>query len=121
MKLSGQRMREKDTMLHKEARGSLKGLEISALDGSEVGEALDVVARGMRDNPLHLAAYGEDPERRLRKIHRFVSAAFERTIAWILRNRRMSRDYELLAQSTEALVYVAMIRLMLRRLAKGVS
>ena len=45
----------------------------------------------------------------------------ERTIAWILRNRRMSRDYEFLAQTTEALVYVAMIRLMLRRLAKGVS
>ena len=63
-------------MLDKEARGSLEGLKISALDGAEVGEALDVVARGMRDNPLHLAAYGEDPERRLRKIHRFVCAAF---------------------------------------------
>jgi putative transposase len=45
----------------------------------------------------------------------------ERTIAWIMRNRRKSRDYEFLAQTTEALVYVAMIRLMLRRLAKGVS
>jgi putative transposase len=45
----------------------------------------------------------------------------ERTIAWILRNRRMSRDYEFLAQTTEALIYVAMIRLMLRRLTKGVS
>ena len=45
----------------------------------------------------------------------------ERTIAWIMRNRRMSRDYEFLAQTTEVLVYVAMIRLMLRRLAKGVS
>ena len=45
----------------------------------------------------------------------------ERTIAWILRNRRMSRDYEVLAETTEALVYVAMIRLMLRRLAKTPS
>ena len=46
----------------------------------------------------------------------------ERTIAWILRNWRMSRDYELdlaLAQTTEALVYVAIVRLMVRRLAKG--
>lgn len=43
----------------------------------------------------------------------------ERTIAWIMRNRRMSRDYEFLAETTEALIYVAMIRLMLRRLAKG--
>jgi putative transposase len=45
----------------------------------------------------------------------------ERTIAWIMRNRRMSRDYEFLSQTTEALIYMAMIRLMLRRLAKGVS
>jgi transposase len=45
----------------------------------------------------------------------------ERTIAWIMRNRRMSRDYEFLAETTEALIYVAMIRLMHRRLAKAVS
>jgi putative transposase len=34
----------------------------------------------------------------------------ERTFAWILRNRRMSRDYEFLAETTEALIYLAMIR-----------
>ncbi len=45
----------------------------------------------------------------------------ERTFAWICRNRRMSRDYEFLAQTTEALIYVTMIRLMLRRLAKGAA
>src|ERR671921_687483 len=43
----------------------------------------------------------------------------ERTFAWITRNRRMSRDYEFLAQTTEALVYLSMIRLMLKRLANG--
>ena len=64
-------------MLDKEARRrSQEGLEIRALDESRVEEAVDVVARGMRDNPLHVAAYGEDPERRLRKVHRFVSAGF---------------------------------------------
>jgi transposase len=47
--------------------------------------------------------------------------SIERTIAWIMRNRRMSRDYEFLAQTTEVLIYVAMIRLMLRRLAKALS
>ena len=45
----------------------------------------------------------------------------ERTFAWICRNRRMSRDYEFLAQTTEALLYVTMIRLMLRRLAQVAS
>jgi putative transposase len=45
----------------------------------------------------------------------------ERTFAWISGNRRMSRDYEFLAQTTEALIYVTMIRLMLRRLAQGAT
>jgi putative transposase len=42
----------------------------------------------------------------------------ERTIAWIDHNRRMSKDYERLPQSAEAFIYVAMSRLMLRRLAR---
>lgn len=41
----------------------------------------------------------------------------ERTIAWICRNRRMTRDYEGLPLTQETLVYTAMARLMLRRLA----
>jgi transposase len=41
----------------------------------------------------------------------------ERTFAWLCRNRRLKCDYERLPQTTEALIYVAMIRLMTRRLA----
>ncbi len=63
-------------MLEKEASRNLEGLEIGLLDASEIEEALDVIARGMRDNPLPLAAYGEDPERRLRKFRKMMSAAF---------------------------------------------
>ena len=43
----------------------------------------------------------------------------ERTIAWIDQNRRMSKDYECLAATSEAFIYVAMSRLMLRRLARS--
>src|SRR5215204_2735314 len=42
----------------------------------------------------------------------------ERTFSWISQNRRMSKDYERLCASAEAFVYVAMIRLMARRLAR---
>jgi transposase len=42
----------------------------------------------------------------------------ERTIAWIDQQRRMSKDYERLCASGEALMYAAMIRLMTRRLAR---
>ena len=45
----------------------------------------------------------------------------ERTFAWICHNRRMSHDYEFLPETGEALIYVTMIRLMLKRPAKGVE
>jgi putative transposase len=41
----------------------------------------------------------------------------ERTFSWTDQNRRMSKDYERLAESSEAFIYVAMSRLMARRLA----
>jgi putative transposase len=41
----------------------------------------------------------------------------ERTFSWLGQNRRMSKDYERLAETSETLVYVAMSRLMVRRLA----
>jgi putative transposase len=40
----------------------------------------------------------------------------ERTFGWLLRNRRLSKDYEGLPKTEEALIYLAMVNLMLRRL-----
>ena len=42
----------------------------------------------------------------------------ERTFSWLGQNRRMSKDYERLCASAEAFVYAAMIRLMVKRLAR---
>jgi putative transposase len=42
----------------------------------------------------------------------------ERPFAWQGQNRRFSTDDERLGAASEALIYVAMIRLMLRRLAR---
>ena len=43
----------------------------------------------------------------------------ERTFGWLGRYRRLNRDYERQAQTGEVMVYLAMIRLMLARLAKA--
>jgi putative transposase len=45
----------------------------------------------------------------------------ERTFAWLLRFRRHARDYERRTDSSEAMIYVSMIHVMLHRLAPEVN
>ena len=43
----------------------------------------------------------------------------ERSFSWVGHNRRMSKDCERLPETGEAFIYVAMSRLMVRRLARS--
>ena len=45
----------------------------------------------------------------------------ERTLGWLNRYRRLSKDYELLPATSEAMIQVTMIQLMVRRLARTAS
>jgi putative transposase len=47
--------------------------------------------------------------------HRWV---VERTFGWLGRYRRLSKDYEGLTESSQALIYATMIHIMVRRVAK---
>lgn len=55
--------------------------------------------------------------------HRFVVLPkrwiVERTFAWLGKYRRLSKDYETLAASSEMMIYLAMINLMIHRLKPG--
>jgi putative transposase len=70
---------------------------------------------GMEITPAMLAVF-ERP-RGFRHLPR--SFVVERTFAWIGRSRRMSKDYEYVMSKSESMVHLAMIRLMLRRLARA--
>ncbi len=50
--------------------------------------------------------------------HRWI---VERTLSWLSQNRRLSKDYERQCATSEAWITVAMIRLMVRRLAQSPS
>lgn len=59
----------------------LDAVEIGALDVSELEAALDLLSRAMGDNPLAVAAFGDDPEVRRRRFRRFVGGA-AKALGW---------------------------------------
>lgn len=42
----------------------------------------------------------------------------ERTFAWLVKKRRLVVDYEKLPETSESLIYIAMVHLMLKRITK---
>ena len=88
---------------------------------AEIVRRPDAYVRGVwwpKDEPL------PDEYRKLLKGHREFTVVprrwvVERTFAWLGRHRRLAKDYERLPETTEALVYAAMTRLLLRRLARA--
>jgi putative transposase len=82
--------------------------------GAYSGEKLARWFREEGDWELEIVERVEDAEGFAVVARRWV---VERSLGWLLRNRRLSRDYERKVQTSEAFIEVAMIRLILRRLA----
>lgn len=45
----------------------------------------------------------------------------ERTFAWLVKNRRLVVDYEEYPETSETFIYIAMVRLMLKRLGEKMA
>lgn len=73
------------------------------------------VGPGMERTPEMLAVF-ERPRGFRHLPRRWVG---ERTCAWMSRYRRMSRDYEYSTPSSESMVHLIMIRLIVKRLASA--
>ncbi|PSO94068.1 MAG: hypothetical protein BRC46_05315 [Cyanobacteria bacterium QS_6_48_18] len=70
---------------------------------------------GLGTLPLHAGSAGAAP--RLCFPSGAPSLVVERTLAWISRCRRLSQDDEKLPRTWETFIYLAMIELMLKRVA----
>lgn len=94
--------------------GLFTRLQLIWVDGGYAG--VDFAAWVKRWIGVRLEVVERDPDKRgFQKLPR--RWVVERTLAWLNNARRLSKDYEFHLQSSEAMIYAAMIRIMLRRLA----
>ena len=85
------------------------------VDGGYTGAAFAQWVKGLRPK-LGVAVVKRSADLKGFKVvpHRWV---VERTFGWFMQQRRLVRDYETTTTSAEAWIYIAMIRIQLRRLA----
>ena len=90
-------------------------LRILWVDGGYTGDAFAQWVKAMRPKLKVEVVKRSDDIKGFKVLpHRWV---VERTFGWLMCQRRLVRDYETTDSSAEALVYIAMIRIQLRRLA----
>ena len=95
--------------------GRFPRLRLIWADAGYAGQLVDWV--------MSVSGWALEIVRRPRDSHQFEVLprrwVVERTFAWLGRCRRLSKDYEELPETTEAWIYSAMTRLMLKRLARA--
>jgi len=94
-------------------RGQLPRWKRIWADGGYAGQLVEWVKATCRWG-LDIVKRSEDVKGFQVLPHRWI---VERTFAWLGQYRRLSKDYERLPQSSQAMIYFAMCRLMVRRLA----
>jgi len=86
-------------------------------DGAYTGAKLTGWCKEQGGWELEIVERNADTEGFISLPHRWI---VERTLGWLMRNRRLSKDYERMVQTSETFIEVAMIRLILKRLARQV-
>ena len=100
-------------LLHRRRWDDLPRLEVVYADSQYRTECLQEDVFDASPFRLHVVSRPADQEGWVKLPQRWV---VERTFAWLGRSRRLSKDYERLPESSEAMIKVSMIHQMLRRL-----
>ena len=101
--------------LHAPLLGWFAWLKLLWVDGGYSGPAFAQWVQGLRPKlKVEVVKRSDDAQGFVILPRRWV---VERTFGWLMRQRRLVRDYETTETSAEAWVYIAMIRIQLRRLA----
>lgn len=97
-------------------RNAFKRMRLIWADGGYAGKLIEWVRELRRRGKVCLAIVKRTDDVKGFKVlpHRWV---VERTFGWQGRYRRLSKDYEYLTASSEAMIHIVMIGLMARRLA----
>jgi transposase len=90
-------------------------LRILWVDGGYTGEAFAYWVKGLRPKLAVEVVKRAAPAKGFKVLAR--RWIVERTFGWLMHHRRLVRDYETTTSSAEAWIYIAMIRIQLRRLA----
>lgn len=101
-------------LVFRRLRGAGKKLRRIWVDGTYRGKLLDWVSDHCQF--LLQAVLRSDKDKGFVVLPR--RWVVERTFAWLTQCRRLGKDYEVLPKSSEALIYSAMTRLMMRRFAR---
>lgn len=107
--------REGAQALLSDVLGWFTWLRLLWVDGGYAGDAFAQWVRGLRPKLKVEVVKRSDHAVGFKVLPR--RWVVERTFAWLMRQRRLVRDYETSETSAEAWVYIAMIRIQLRRLA----
>ena len=106
--------RDGGKLLIKQLGTRWRRLEVIWADGGYAGQFVDW-AIGWYGRVIEIVKRTES--------HKFVVLPkrwiVERTFAWLGKYRRLSKDYETFTESSEAMIRIAMINLMVHRLSSG--
>ena len=100
-------------LLHQRLWDDLPRLDVVYADSQYRTECLQEEVFDFAPFRLHVVSRAADREGWVKLPQRWV---VERTFAWLGRSRRLSKDYERLPESSEAMIKVSMIHQMTRRL-----